>query len=408
MVSVAKLSGTFILFAISFLFGLLPYLIFKLVGKRLKHSENYKTFLSILNCFSGGVFFATTIMNLLPEALEIMEEVLNEAEKRGFNTQFKEYPITESLLGFGFFLILLIENIAAACCVQTFQSDKINETPCPKESNAVKMTVEIEKESQTSNGEIYNVNGKETNKGEILTISENETETEFIKTHDIPKESCRPDEILDERFAHHSFQKAAATSADLVCDHGNHIKEYGTITKDSKADTKEFLNNEEILAIDDSVTPFTKLRTLILFIALSLHMVFDGLALGLQKKDSQVWQLLGALAVHKSIVSCSVGLKLVETSSSTIVVFGFLTLFSAVSPLGMVLGIVITSADGIDNLSRDLASAILQGIATGTFMYVTFFEILFREVHESRDLRKALALIVGFVIIAAVKFIEYQ
>ncbi|KAK3591026.1 hypothetical protein CHS0354_013089, partial [Potamilus streckersoni] len=395
------MSGTFILFAISFLFGLLPYFIFKYAGKRFKNFENYKTFLNILNCFSGGVFFATTIMNLLPEALEIMEEVLHEVEKRGINTQFKEYPITEALLGVGFFLILLIENIGAACCSQTNRRDRAKETPCQKESNREQLTIEIDKERQTSNGEIYKESGKESSKCEIKAVSKNEKETEFTKAQEIQKEPYQPDDFSDESFACISLQEAAATSASQICDHGNHVKDYGTITKDSNDDKKDFSNNEETLAIEDSVTPFTKLRTLILLMALSLHMVFDGLALGLQNEDSKVWQFLGALAIHKSIVSFSVGLKLSETSPSIIIMIGLLIPFSVVSPLGMIVGIVITSSDGIDNLSRDLASAILQGIATGTFMYVTFFEILFREVHEYRDLRKTVAIVVGFVIIAA-------
>ncbi|KAK3591025.1 hypothetical protein CHS0354_013088 [Potamilus streckersoni] len=135
-------------------------------------------------------------------------------------------------------------------------------------------------------------------------------------------------------------------------------------------------------------------------------MLFDGLALGLQKEDSKVVQLLGALAVHRSFVAFSIGSKLVETIQSMAIVMGFLTLFFVVSPLGLIVGIVITSTNETGNLSKDLASAILQGIATGTFMYVTFFEVLFKEFPGTRDLRKTVALVVGFVVIAAVKFLD--
>ena len=48
--------------------------------------------ISLLNCFAGGVFLATTFLHLFPEVKEGMEALLKE---KGVNTPF---PITEFMV----------------------------------------------------------------------------------------------------------------------------------------------------------------------------------------------------------------------------------------------------------------------------------------------------------------------
>ena len=49
-------------------------------------------------------------------------------------------------------------------------------------------------------------------------------------------------------------------------------------------------------------------------------------------------------------------------------------LFSVSSPIGVGIGIAV--ADLPPSLPQDICNGILQGIAGGTFLYVTFFEVL--------------------------------
>lgn len=44
------------------------------------------------------------------------------------------------------------------------------------------------------------------------------------------------------------------------------------------------------------------------------------------------------------------------------------------SPLGALVGMVVQSA-AENSFSKDVAITILQGLAVGTFLYVTFFEV---------------------------------
>ena len=55
------------------------------------------------------------------------------------------------------------------------------------------------------------------------------------------------------------------------------------------------------------MTPF------ILMIALSVHSVFEGLALGLSKEESDVVNMVIAICVHKGAAGSSLGISLVKT-----------------------------------------------------------------------------------------------
>ncbi len=59
-----------------------------------------------LNCFGGGVFLATCLLDLLPDVREKLTDLF---PKLGINTNF---PIAEFITTIGLFLILCIEQIA--------------------------------------------------------------------------------------------------------------------------------------------------------------------------------------------------------------------------------------------------------------------------------------------------------
>jgi len=60
-----------------------------------------------LNCFSGGVFLAITMLDLLPNVREEVETVLEDLG------QDSTFPVTEFISCLGFFLVMLIEHSVA-------------------------------------------------------------------------------------------------------------------------------------------------------------------------------------------------------------------------------------------------------------------------------------------------------
>ena len=123
-----------------------------------------------------------------------------------------------------------------------------------------------------------------------------------------------------------------------------------------------------------SQSPF---RALVLLLSLSFHSVFEGLAVGLQTTVAATVQLCLAVLAHKALIVFGVGLRLVwRGTGSRWAVFSILS-FALTSPLGLVLGLAVAGGDAEGH--QGLAQAVLEGVAAGTFLYVTFLEILPRE-----------------------------
>ena len=95
---------------ITFVFGMLPY---KLLGQ-VRNNEDatsrsrWRLLISLCSCFSGGVFMAACLLDLLPEAEEKIADVVAEI-KAQYDYEI-EYPVAQLLLCCGFFLILVIEQ----------------------------------------------------------------------------------------------------------------------------------------------------------------------------------------------------------------------------------------------------------------------------------------------------------
>ncbi|XP_071952955.1 zinc transporter ZIP3-like [Antedon mediterranea] len=140
------------------------------------------------------------------------------------------------------------------------------------------------------------------------------------------------------------------------------------------------------------------LRSLVLLFALSIHSVFEGMALGLQNEARMVWYLLIAMIAHESLAAFALGASLLKSHATkkTFILYG--VIFSVMIPFGIMLGVGVSSAQGI---VAQVSSAILQAFAAGIFIYVTFFEILNHEFENERDgLWKVLFTVIGFAFLA--------
>lgn len=147
------------------------------------------------------------------------------------------------------------------------------------------------------------------------------------------------------------------------------------------------------------------LRAFILVFSLSLHSVFEGLAVGLLEKGQEVLEICLALMIHKSIISFSLTVKLSQARLRRSVVVGCLLLFAVMSPLGVGLGIGLSETK--TSPGHQLARCTLEGLAAGTFIYITFMEILPHELAAGRNrIAKVAVLLVGFAVVTAVLFIK--
>lgn len=135
------------------------------------------------------------------------------------------------------------------------------------------------------------------------------------------------------------------------------------------------------------------IRGFLIVFALSVHELFEGFAVGLESSASSVWYMFGAVSAHKLVIAFCIGVELVTIKTKTILCVLYVFTFAVVSPIGIGLGIILTGNTGN---ATDVASVILQGLASGTLLYVVFFEILQGE--RKYGLRQWLAVVIGFAI----------
>lgn len=135
------------------------------------------------------------------------------------------------------------------------------------------------------------------------------------------------------------------------------------------------------------------LRGLLIVLALSIHELFEGLAVGLESSPDSVWYMFGAVSAHKLVIAFCIGVELVTSGMTIKLVILYVFTFAVVSPLGIGAGIIVSTTN---HSSTDLVSVILQGLASGTLLYVVFFEVLQNE--KKSGLKQYFAVLTGFSI----------
>uniref|UniRef100_A0A8D8YK35 Zinc transporter ZIP1 n=1 Tax=Cacopsylla melanoneura TaxID=428564 RepID=A0A8D8YK35_9HEMI len=269
---------------------------------------------------------ATALLDLLPEVIESFSQIVPHAK----------FPIPEFVIAFGFFIILVVEQIAL------FYKEEVIDTMNP-----------------------------------------------------IQRLGSR-DRDLNERSTLRSQIGVPVFSDEL-----------------RPAPRDELLSPHVGVGVrDDTPTQWggdhSSFRSVLMFVSLSLHSLFEGLAIGIQSDLDTVLQVAIAVIIHKVIIGFSVGLKLIQSELSVKSVAQLDFWFSIMSPLGIGIAVGIeTMEKNMDKLL--LMTGIMQGLATGTFFYVTFIEVIPKEIQSGRNrLLKLLAIIVGFVTVCVVIYVDNQ
>lgn len=147
------------------------------------------------------------------------------------------------------------------------------------------------------------------------------------------------------------------------------------------------------------------LRLFSLVFALSAHSIFEGLALGLQEEGDKVMSLFLGVAIHETLVAVALGISMAKSALTMKDAAKLAIMVSLMIPLGIGIGVGIESAQ---NVASNIASVLLQGIAAGTFLFVTFFEILAKELEDKSDrLLKVLFLVMGYTVLAGLVFFKW-
>ena len=365
----AKIVALLLIFFLPLIFTLLPY---KLSGYFCKKGAKGKKVLSCLMCFGGGVFFATFMLHMGPEVRKILHESL-------VITYNIHFPIADLTMAAGFFIVLYIEKFAVRWNTnrQLRKKRKLSKYVLPIVTNGCPVKAEgscivfvddaigeVKSPVQASNDSII-ANGKQSYCHCLATKEKEEKNgvdvtTTFLDNKEDKKEGMKDEKLKATKHHHHSESGAEGVVIDV----------HGT-------------------------------RSLILLLALSLHRIFDGMGVGLQQSLENVWNLLIAVVCHEVVIGFSLGLDFMKNNYTWKRLFLTAFLCSTIMPIGILIGIGISEM-GNNSMELQIVNGVLQGVTCGTFIYVTFMEILHEELDAMEtSLAKVTSVLVGFGLMAA-------
>ncbi|XP_021234357.1 zinc transporter ZIP3 [Numida meleagris] len=147
------------------------------------------------------------------------------------------------------------------------------------------------------------------------------------------------------------------------------------------------------------------LRLVGLVFALCTHSIFEGLALGLQEEGGRIVSLFLGVAIHETLVAVALGISMAKASLPLRDAAKLALTVSLMIPLGISIGMGIESTQ---SAAGSITSLLLQGVAGGTFLFITFFEILAKELEDkSSRLLKVLFLVLGYAVLAGLVFLKW-
>jgi zinc transporter 1/2/3 len=308
--------------------------------------------LNYANPFSGGIFIGIGLFHLLPDASYNFEQYYKTPE--GKSSFFYGFPMSYFIVFLSYSFILFLEKVA-------FSSQE-------KDGN---------KNDLILNKEILEPLLEEQNKE---NMDEN---NEKIISSILYKRNKGKSNII---FIYITLFLETMNKKDKANNIANII-----INKEEKEKDKD-----NVIELNDNMNTITneknKLTPYVLLIALSLHGIFEGIALGVINNNSEGIILFVAILAHKWAESFALGISFYNAGIQTRIFIEMLIIFTFFTPVGILIGMYF-SKSGL------LMEGIMLSISSGTFVYVSTSEIIVEEFSSkgSKYLKFFIYLIGGFL-----------
>lgn len=355
---VAKVITNILVFIVLFFFTALPIKVAPFFQRK---GEKGKKFLSLIECFGGGILLSTYLLQMIPEIRHILERTLLEPYKI-------HYPIPELITAAGFFFLIFLEKLVLT----------MNEA----NKKVVEYDIELAEKSLPSNTPMLNgaANGYVGKETKPPAPTANGHAGSDLNPLDVNNLKSTP--VVGYMNGHavngYAPPPSNASPTDVAA----------PVTLDNKPNINADVDVEA-----------SAVRSIILLLALSLDCLFEGLSLGLMRTTPACWNMFIAIATHESVVVFNMGLELVKVHPPKRVLF-ISFMFALMCPIGGIVGACILEIKGA-SVEVDMATGVLQAMTAGMFIYVTFFQILEGEISGHSPMYKLLALVFGFACMAA-------
>lgn len=361
---VAKVTSMVVLGGAAFICALVPVLIDRRLKKKTAEvqtsSARTESVLSLFLAFGGGVLLCTTFLHLLPEVSENMETLQNNGKLP------KNFPLAlpELVMCCGFFIMYIVEEV-----VHKFVRSHFARKSRQGYDNPMAVSVDGEGTLVDTYKEV---------------LKEDKFKVAFSPPHE--------EDVKIIPATRRSYGSSSCDAYEVNHNHDSHAGHDHQPNNNSHSHGHGHSHN-----VVSNTVP--SLREFLLVLALTVHEGFEGCAIGLESSVSAVWYLMMAVAIHKCVIAFCIGVEFVSGQISMKLSVFYAFVYSCASPTGIAAGLALTSSG---SSSTNVASVFLQGIATGTLLYVVFFEVLKRNSSGGSGLTQMFAVIVGFFCMAAI------
>lgn len=346
---IAKTSSIIILALASCVAGFLPIVLNDLFRKKTNKPSTFEKVMSFFLNFGGGVLICTVFLHLLPEIRDNVESLENQNIIKKYVFSYPEF-----IMCIGFFMMFFVEETVHSFLERTGHKHRPN----------------------------FELNGVN---NQVFSIA---------KADSLKKNDAVPVHIGAICSEHKCFKSECSTNYHS-CENGRcHVEENGHAPQVHGSHSH----------IPDLHRP--SLNSFLTVLALSVHEVFEGLAVGLERDASMVWYMLAAVSCHKVVLAAFIGVQLITAEVRKTLAYGYVIGFALTSPVGIFIGLVMTNNSQFsDTLS--IVSVVLQAMATGTLLYIVFFEVFRKQFGDYKisGLMRLAASVSGFVFMLCIQLL---
>lgn len=212
-----------------------------------------------------------------------------------------------------------------------------------------------------------------------------------------------------EDVEHHG---ACANKHDPAHDHCSHHEDY-SIQKDTDHGS---CHEDDLIGgchMDGINSSSTKAQTFVFVVALSIHSFLEGLGMATKNTQSSLISFLISLFAHKWLEAFALGTGVAKACFSTLHNFWLISIYAVLTPAGILLGMWMDSAShGATSalFSHELIHQMLDGLALGSFLFVSCIEMIPSEFHKQtrHSPYKFALLCLGFIAMAGISTLHFH
>lgn len=171
------------------------------------------------------------------------------------------------------------------------------------------------------------------------------------------------------------------------------------IDNNNKVELKIKDENEVDLS-NHSFHPTSVITPYVLLIALSLHGLFEGTALGIMSNLKKAFFLFVAILAHKWAEAFALGISFFKSGTETKTYVKLMLLFSLFTPLGIIVGMYFQN-------SNYYIQGVLLSASAGTFVYISATEVVVEEFAITKyRYQKFLFYLLGSILVGLLAYFE--